>query len=105
MPFEKGKSGNIKGKPKGIRSEKTLILETFCEDIIEGGIERFNQAMNTLAERNPPKYIDAYLALLEYVKPKLARQDVNLDAKGELSIKWIEEKTYETNKETDNSTR
>ena len=98
MAFKKGQSGNLKGKPKGIKSEKTLILETFCEDIIEGGIGRFNEAMETLAEKNPTKYIDAYLALLEYVKPKLARQDVNLDAKGELSIKWIEEKTYDTPK-------
>ena len=96
--FEKGKpktGGKIKGNP----NKKTLILETFCEDIIEGGIGRFNEAMETLAEKNPTKYIDAYLALLEYVKPKLARQDVNLDAKGELSIKWIEERTYENPKD------
>lgn len=96
--FEKGKP-KTGGKTKGTPNKKTLILETFCEDIIEGGIERFNNAMNVLAEKNPPKYIDAYLALLEYVKPKLARQDVNLDAKGELSIKWVEEKTYEKPKD------
>jgi hypothetical protein len=96
--FEKGKP-KTGGKTKGTPNKKTLILETFCEDIIEGGIGRFNEAMETLAEKNPTKYIDAYLALLEYVKPKLARQDVNLDAKGELSIKWIEEKTYESPKE------
>ena len=95
-PFVKGEA---KGRPKGTPNRKTLVLETFCEDIIEGGIERFNNAMNVLAEKNPPKYIDAYLALLEYVKPKLARQDVNLDAKGELSIKWVEEKTYDKPKD------
>lgn len=94
MPFVKGQSGNTKGKPKGVRSEKTLVLETFCQDIIEGGMLRFNEAMNKLAKEKPEKYIDSYLALLEYVKPKLARQDVNIDAKGELSIKWIEEKSY-----------
>ena len=93
--FEKGKSGNPNGKPKGIKSEKTMILETFCTDIIEGGIDRFNKAMNTLAEKNPAKYVDAYLALLEYVKPKLSRQDVNVDSKGELSIKWEEVRTYD----------
>lgn len=91
--FEKGKP-KTGGKRKGTPNRKTLVLETFCEDIIEGGIGRFNEAMQTLAEKNPSKYIDSYLALLEYVKPKLARQDVNIDAKGELSIKWIEEKSY-----------
>jgi hypothetical protein len=53
--------------------------------------------MNTLAEKNPAKFVDSYLALLEYVKPKLSRQDVNLDAKGELSIVWQEQRTYEDN--------
>lgn len=89
--FEKGNPG----KPKGVLNKKTMILETFCQDIIEGGIDRFNAAMNELAEKKPEKYIDAYMQLLEYVKPKLARSDVNVKTSGELSIKWVEEKTYE----------
>ena len=93
-PFKKGEAT---GRPKGTPNRKTLVLETFCTDIIEGGIERFNESMNTLAEKNPAKFVDSYLALLEYVKPKLSRQDVNLDAKGELSIVWQEQRTYEDN--------
>lgn len=89
--FQKGN----KGKPKGAKSGKTLILETFCQDIIEGGIDRFNEAMTVLAEKNPPKYIDAYLSLLEYVKPKLARSEVNVEGKNELIIKFEEQKTYD----------
>ena len=85
--FEKGNQG----KPKGALNKKTLVLETFCTDIIEGGMERFNEQLKKLP---PQQYVNSYLALLEYVKPKLARQDVNIDAKGELSIKWIEEKSY-----------
>lgn len=99
MPFVKGKSGNEKGKPKGVKSSKTLILDTFCQDIIEGGIERFNDSMNKLAEKNPKMYVDAYLSLLEYVKPKLARHDTTVDTKGELTIKWEEIRTYEKEKE------
>jgi len=91
-PFVKGEA---KGRPKGTPNRKTLVLETFCTDIIEGGMERFNASLQELAKESPEKYINAYLSLLEYVKPKLARQDVNIDAKGELSIKWVEEKTYE----------
>ena len=91
-PFIKGEST---GRPKGTPNKKTLVLETFCTDIIEGGIERFNESMNILADKNPAKFVDSYLALLEYVKPKLSRQDVNVDAKGELSIKWEEIRTYD----------
>ena len=94
--FEKGNPG----KPKGAKSSKTMILETFCQDIIEGGIERFNTAMNTLAEKNPKLYVDAYLSLLEYVKPKLARHDTSVTTKGELNIIWKEERTYEQNNDS-----
>lgn len=97
--FTKGKP-KTGGKQKGTPNKKTLVLETFCQDIIEGGIPRFNEAMNTLAEKNPQKYIDSYLQLLEYVKPKLARQDINLDAKGELYVKFEEQKTYEAQKDS-----
>ena len=27
MPFEKGKSGNVKGKPKGIKSKQTVAVK------------------------------------------------------------------------------
>ena len=55
--------------------------------------------MNKLAEKNPKMYVDAYLSLLEYVKPKLARHDTTVDTKGELTIKWEEIRTYEKEKE------
>lgn len=96
IPFPKGKP-KTGGKEKGTPNKKTMVLETFCQDIIEGGIDRFNKAMNELAEDKPEKYIDAYLSLLEYVKPKLARHDTNVTTKGELNIVWKEERTYEQN--------
>lgn len=65
-PFEKGNSG----KPKGAVSEKTKILNTFAQATIEGGIDRFNEE---LAKLQGEKYVNAFLTLLEYVRPKLAR--------------------------------
>lgn len=96
IPFQKGKP-KTGGKVKGTPNKKTMVLETFCQDIIEGGIERFNEAMSKLAKDKPEKYIDAYLSLLEYVKPKLARHDTSVTTKGELNIIWKEERTYEQN--------
>ena len=94
--FTKGKP-KTGGKKKGTPNKKTMLLDTFCQDIIEGGIERFNDSMNKLAEKNPKMYVDAYLSLLEYVKPKLARHDTSVTTKGELNIIWKEERTYEQN--------
>ena len=98
IPFEKGKP-KTGGKEKGTPNKKTMLLDTFCQDIVEGGIDRFKEAMDTLSEKNPKMFVDAYLTLLEYVKPKLARHDTTVDTKGELTIKFEEQKTYEAPKE------
>jgi|APGre2960657404_1045060.scaffolds.fasta_scaffold26374_2 hypothetical protein len=98
IPFEKGKP-KTGGKEKGTPNKKTMVLETFCQDIIDGGMSTFSSAMSELAEKNPKLYVDAYLSLLEYVKPKLARHDTSVTTKGELNIIWKEERTYEQPKE------
>lgn len=68
-PFEKGHPG----KKKGTKGKRTLILNTFAEYIVEGGMEKFQTELNKLTGKD---YVQSYLAIFEYVKPKLARQEV-----------------------------
>jgi hypothetical protein len=84
MPYKKGKSGNVKGKPKGVKSKKTIILEAFVQAIAEGGVEKFQIELNKLTGKD---YVTSYLALLEYVKPKLARQEVKQEGSTTQTIK------------------
>ena len=76
--FTKGKSGNITGKPRGVKSKKTLLIESFAKTIVEGGMEKFQTELNKLRGE---EYIHAYLTLLEYVKPKLQRTDMMVGKK------------------------
>jgi hypothetical protein len=62
----------IARKPKGPNA-KTLLLENFAQTITEGGMERFQQELNKLSGK---EYINAYLALFDFVKPKLSRVEV-----------------------------
>ena len=78
MTFIKGKSGNPGGREAGSVSKKTLILKTFTETIIEGRMDRFNDELDKLEGR---AYVDAFLSLLEYVKPRLARTELS-DSEG-----------------------
>jgi len=64
-----GKTG---GRGSGSKNKKTLILETFAKDIVEGGMERFLQQLSKL---DGIQYVNAYLQVFEFVKPKLARTD------------------------------
>lgn len=78
-PFEKGNPG----KPIGAASKKTKILNTFAQVIIEDNNNRFNQELASLKGK---AYVDAYLSLLEYVKPKLARVALEGDPDNPISI-------------------
>jgi hypothetical protein len=63
----------VGGKVKGTKNKKTLILDSFAKNIIEGGMEKFNRELNKLRGAT---YIKAYMTLFEYVKPKLARTEL-----------------------------
>lgn len=73
MPAQKGhkKAG---GRKPGSKNKNTLLLETFAQTIVEGGMEKFQREINKLSGKD---YINAYMALFEYVKPKLARTELN----------------------------
>lgn len=67
-PWKKGEGG----RPKGVRNKNTLAWEALKEDIINLHTERFN---TILAQLPPDKFVNTYLQVLEYFKPKLARNE------------------------------
>jgi hypothetical protein len=77
MPFEKGNQlGKIGGK-----HEKTKQWESLGEAIRTTHCDRFNLILAGLED---DKFIDRYLQVLEYFKPKLARTEVKNE--GEMTI-------------------
>ncbi len=68
--FKKGVSANPAGRPKGTITRKTQILQNFCDDILTGNGQRFKEEMAKLQGKD---FINAYLALMEYSMPKMAR--------------------------------
>jgi len=92
--FEKGNPGG--GRPKGSKDKRTLQWQTFSEYCLNGGLERFEQELNSLEGK---QFVDAFLTLLEYHKPKLSRAEVKHE--GNMSIQWNEVKTYEGSDKAD----
>lgn len=76
--FQKGNSG----RPKGAVNKKTAQWEVFAEYCLNGGLERFEKELNSLEGKD---YVNSFLNLLEFHKPKLQRTDVNNS--GETTIK------------------
>jgi len=67
-PWKKGEGG----RPKGVKNKNTLAWEGLRDSIVNVHTERFN---TILTELEPDKFIDTYLKILEYFKPKLARNE------------------------------
>jgi hypothetical protein len=84
MSFKKGQSGNLKGKPKGTISQKTIAWENLGNFIIETGAERVKTILTTA---EPEDFIKYYTILLEYFKPKLGRLESKVESKVEGQLK------------------
>lgn len=79
--FKKGVSGNPNGKPKGTLDTKTKGWELLKETITTELTDKFMKEMQQL---EGTAYINAYLNVLEFFRPRLSRteslnQNVNQD--------------------------
>lgn len=82
MPFKKGQK-KTGGKEKGTSNKKTLILNSFAETIVDGGMDKFQAELTNLSGK---QYVDAYMALFEYVKPKLNRTELTVPPETEIGL-------------------
>lgn len=70
--FQKGNSG----KPKGAISEKTKLWNKLGEFVKTDMTEKFMVEVMTLEGR---EFVQAYKDILEFFKPKLARQEIKAE--------------------------
>ena len=75
-PAVKGEVRNPEGRAAGTKIRKTKQWEVLHEHISGVHTERFNRAMKQLPDK---EFIDAYLRILEYFKPRLQRaENINM---------------------------
>lgn len=80
--FKKGKE-KTGGRKEGSINKKTAQWEAFTEYCLNGGLEKFELELQLLKGE---KFVNAFLALLEFHKPKLARTTLEGDADKPLYI-------------------
>ena len=88
MPFEKGKSGNPKGRSKGAVNKSTTEFKDALNRLLEDSAPKMTQWLEDIAQDDPTKAFDILSKFAEYIHPKLSRSDVNLDA----TVKTVSDK-------------
>jgi hypothetical protein len=73
MPFKKGQSGNLKGRPKKITYKVSSEQRDFLREFILNNKDKFLTYMEKL---QPERFIKTYIALMQYVVSKPATAEL-----------------------------
>jgi len=76
MPFEKGKSGNPSGRPKGRANVITEELREGFAILLGNKLPEFESWLDRVAETDPAKALDLAVKISERFMPALARQEI-----------------------------
>lgn len=86
MAFEKGKSGNALGKPKGTKNKASINLREAITSFLEEGFEKVVKDFEKLSPKDRCKL---YIDLLQYSLPKLQSTNLNAEINPSESISNI----------------
>lgn len=73
------------GRPAGIPNKATSHARQAIADFVEGNVERLTGWLDQIAIKDPQKAFDAYMSVVEYHIPRLARAEVQHSGSIELA--------------------
>ena len=77
MPFKKGQVTNPKGRTKDTPNKVTRVSKELINDIVSGQMEHIGPTLNEVRVKDPDKYLNLLLKLMEFVVAK--KRDVTSD--------------------------
>lgn len=78
MPFEKGKSGNKNGRPKGSANKNTTVIRDAFSELLKDNLETIKEDFKTL---DPEKRVKLFLDMSKYIIPTLKATELDVGDK------------------------
>lgn len=85
MPFIKGKSGNVNGKPPGALNHTTKDLRQTISKIVGENVDNMPEWIERIAADDPARAMDLILKLCKFAIPELRSTDISF-GENEVSI-------------------
>ena len=79
MPYAKGESGNLAGKPKGTPNKTTNKVREAFQKLLEDNLENMTDWLSKVADDDPKAALDILNKMAEYTTPKLARVENKIE--------------------------
>jgi hypothetical protein len=77
--WEKGKSANPNGRPKGRVNNSTEKIKEAYTDLIEGNLDNIQNWLNRTAATDPARALDFLIKLSPFVIPKKQQADITFE--------------------------
>lgn len=89
MGAAKGNNNNPNGRPVGAKNLVTRAAKEVILEFIDGNADRIHQWVNEIHDKDGAKdALNAYVALLEFAVPKLARTEQKVDGNLNHTFGW-----------------
>ena len=79
MAYKKGESGNLKGKPKGLKNKTTEAARELLLSILDGQIQYVEEEFDLLRESNGKEYLKILATYLPYIIPKQTETQITVN--------------------------
>ena len=100
MAQKKGQTGNPAGRPKGAVNRATANAREAIASFVEGNADKLTVWLERMAEDDPKAAFAAFMSVVEYHIPKLARTEHAGDAENPIQHSLKVEFVDANNKDT-----